>query len=132
MMPRRCKCVLQLCSTVLFSWCLNNRGHHVLPLQEVWSTLLLADRREPLGRRPVAPARHRHAGTTGSAPTRRSTRCLALVRSPLLPDGSPAVRSHPGPTAHHHHSSPRTGPAVRATLARDRLPTSPHSTARRT
>src|SRR5271157_5581063 len=132
MVPRLCKYVLQLAGPAIFSWCLNNRGHHVLPLQEVRPALLLADRREPLGRRSVPPAGHRHPGTLGSAPTRWPARCLALVRCPLLPDGTPTLGPRPWATADHHHPAPWTDPPVRAPLARDRLPTCPRGTAGRT
>src|SRR4051794_17854177 len=63
--------ILVFCPMIMVS---QPRGRHVLPHQELRLTLLPPDRREPLGRRATATARHRDPGTTRSTPAVRTTR----------------------------------------------------------
>src|SRR5512135_796985 len=119
----------RLCPMIMVT---RTRGHHVLPNQDLRTTLLPPDRRKPLGGRAHPATGRRHPGTTRSTPTDRPTRCPAGLGGSPGPVRPPALRSRPGATPDHHHSTHRPHPDLPAALATDRLPASRRATPGRT
>src|SRR3954468_17864791 len=107
------------------------RGRHVLPHQDLRTTLLPPDRREPLGGWPAPTTGHRHPGAARPTATEWPTRCTAGLGRTVGPVGPPALGSCQGPTPDHHDPPHRTGPRLRAALAGDRGPTGRRATPRR-
>src|SRR5271169_6960418 len=123
--------ILYLRKDTLSSWCHYTGGCHVLPRQEVWSPHLSATGPEPLGRRPLPSTRPCHTRTSRPTPRQRPTRCPPRLRSTLRPVPVAPVRPGPRPPARAHHTFPRSGFALRAPVAPDRLSGRPGATPRR-
>src|SRR5512147_1656795 len=107
------------------------RGRHVLPHQDLRTTLLPPDRREPLGGWPAPTTGYRHPGAARPTATEGSTRRPAGLGRTVGPVGPPPLGSRQGPTPDHHDPPHRPRPHLRATLARDGVPTGHRATPRR-
>src|SRR5512135_580792 len=108
------------------------RGHYVLPHQDLRTTFLPPDRREPLGGRATPATGHRHPGATRPTATDRPTRRPAGLGRTAGPVRPPPLGPRQGPTPHHHHATHRTRPDLPATLATDGVPTGHRTAPRRT
>jgi len=96
------------------------RGHHVLPPQDVRQTLLPPNRREPMGGWTTQTTRHRHARATRPLQQTRDNSTLCWSRALAGSVRLAALGSRQRATPHHHHTTHRTGPHLRAALAPDR------------
>src|SRR5512144_2391907 len=108
-----------------------HRGRHVLPHQDLRTTLLPPDRREPLGGRATTPTGHRYPGAARPTPAVRTPRRPLGLGRPPGPVRSAAVGPRQGATPDHHHPPHRTRPDLRAALAGDGVPAGHRRTPRR-
>src|ERR1700730_2082003 len=75
------------------AWCRAWRPRHVLPHQTFRTSPLFADRREPLGRRPLPATRRCYPRPTRSPPARRPLGKPPRLGGTLCPASPVAVRS---------------------------------------